>query len=106
MSMDKIMLPWEPTGEEAINLNRELLREVGSGHLLCGRSMTAIAKRVDCDDVLFRADHDSSFYAVVHLTWRGETEDDPKWPAAEIYGSFAEWLERRMQLDHDGYYAN
>ncbi len=63
--------PWRPVGGGDVGLVEELRREVGAGHLLFGRETEALARRIDCDDVLFATSIPSSPLAVVHLTWSG-----------------------------------
>lgn len=57
-------------------LARELAREMPPGHVLHGRRLRAVARRVDDDDVAFEVE--GAGLCVVHLTWRVET--DPGWP--------------------------
>jgi hypothetical protein len=92
--------PWEPTDAD---LGVELGREVGPGHPLFERPAVAVARRVDCDDVLFWLPAGPAALAVVHLTWRGKRERSPQWPAARLYASVAEWLEQGMRADHAEY---
>ena len=82
---------WEeimPNEQKA--LEAELKREVTLGHLLYNVSVTAVARRRDCDDVLF-ATVGSSSVAVVHLSY-GE-EANPLWPHTRFFGSLGEWKE-------------
>ena len=80
----------------ASDLVGELKKEVTLGHVLFeAREIQAIAKREDCDDVLFGVDN---LLAVVHLTWSGK-EDNPQWPHTELYGSWSEFVSERMQKD-------
>jgi hypothetical protein len=89
--------PWTPveSGKTRSALETELHRELSLGHPLHGRSLAAIARRADQDDVLFALDDGS--VAEVHLTWRGRPEDDPRWPRTEIFPSAEAWIERRMK---------
>ncbi len=68
-------------GAEAKALDAELRRELPAAHVLAGRSVHAIARRDDQDDVLFE-DGDHTVY-FVHLTYSAET--DPQWPFTERY---------------------
>lgn len=68
--------PWvAPAADEAGGLEREASVEVGPGHELSGRTLTAIARCSDCDHVVFRLDDDT--WAVVHLTWSHKAEPAP-----------------------------
>jgi hypothetical protein len=60
----------------------------------------AIAKRTDCDDVLFEVGSADRTYAVVHLSWRSEPEHDPQWPATELFSTWEQWVEQRMIPDN------
>jgi hypothetical protein len=73
------MTPWVEVVNAAA-LEEELRREVAAGHLLFGLPVTAVARRRDCDDVLFKVLDGTNRYAVVHLTWRGCPGNDPRWP--------------------------
>ena len=73
----QLELPWMALDNSASDLVGELKKEVTLGHVLFeAREIQAIAKREDCDDVLFGVDN---LLAVVHLTWSGK-EDNPQWP--------------------------
>jgi hypothetical protein len=91
--------PWSPT---APGLESELAREIGPGHVLAGRRAIAVGRRVDNDDVLFHLPDGPALLAVVHLTWTGQRERSPEWPATALYRSVAEFAERRMRPDHRG----
>jgi len=91
----RFLEPWGPVTNPR-GLEEELAREVGEGHRLSGRKLRAVARRSDCDDVLFVGDN---LAAVVHLTWTNETSPDR--PAAEIFPSMREWAARRMEPDHE-----
>ena len=61
------------------------------GHSLFGESHVALARRIDCDDVLFEVDGGPAV-AVVHLSYA--VESDPQWPATEMFTSLAEFEEQ------------
>ncbi len=77
----------KPEGQ--IALERELLREISPGHKLFGLTIHAIARRADCDDVLF-AVGGSSQVAEVHLVY-GKRESNSDWPAVVLYESLIAW---------------
>ena len=81
--------PWQPAGEDASALERELCMELSAGHPLHGHSCRALARRLDCDDVLFEVG--SKQLGVVHLTWRGRAEIDPTFPATSFYECFEDF---------------
>lgn len=79
--------PWQPVKDQL--LATELQREIGPGHALAGKSVTAIGRRTDCDDVLFHVADSAKPYAVVHLTWRGR-ESSSDWPATSFFATVEE----------------
>ena len=92
--------PWVAlTDAQRSRFEEELRRELTPGHVLAGAAFRAIARRQDCDDVLFELVGDG--VAVVHLTWSRET--DARWPRTERFASLAEWAERRMKPDHEDF---
>jgi hypothetical protein len=62
-------------------LAAELSRELPSGHVLAGYPAIVLARCEICDDVLILLDDEG--YAVVHLTWKRET--NPHWPSVEAH---------------------
>ncbi len=87
---------WSPltTGTREV-FEAELIKEVGPGHKLLGQQATAIARRLDQDDVLFvLADNR---VAEVHLTWGYRTESDPRWPRTTVYSSLGEWAAEKVR---------
>jgi hypothetical protein len=93
--------PWTPVESEAANLEAELQRELAPGHPLYGHPAQAIARRIDCDDVLFAAMSPPGRIAVVHLTWSGQPETDPRWPAVVVFANLDDWVTRGMRPDHE-----
>jgi hypothetical protein len=69
------------TPEVRDGLSAELCRELPAGHVLAGRRTDVVARCRRCDDVLIPVDDDA--YAVVHLTWKRET--DANWPRVEVH---------------------
>ena len=92
------LLPWYPL-ENSPGLADELRREVAPGHKLFNVPVTAIARRRDNDDVLFQIEDGSGRVAVVHLTWR--VESDPTWPFTGIYESLESWFATGMIDDEE-----
>ena len=90
--------PWHPI-EASPGLAEELRREVPAGHRLFNLPVKAIARRSDCDDVLFQIEDGSGRVAVVHLTWR--VESDTTWPFTGIYESLESWFARGMIDDEE-----
>ena len=93
-----LLEPWSAV-TNARGLEAELARELVPGHRLHGRpNLRAVARRSDCDDVLFLSD---TIGAVVHLTWA--KEPDPQSPTTEIFSSIEDFVSRRMNPDHDAF---
>jgi len=93
-----LLEPWTAVNN-AQGLETELARELVPGHRLHGRpNLRAVARRADCDDVLFVSD---TIAAVVHLTWA--KEPDPAHPSTEIFSSIEDFVSRRMNPDHDDF---
>lgn len=97
--------PWLPIVDQPLRagLERELHRELGDGHQLQGVLVRAIARRQDCDDVLFALDDGTGRVAVVHLTWTQNPPDRPPWPTSEMYSSLQAWAAERMRNDHNDF---
>lgn len=90
-----LQAPWEKVEQQEAFVS-ELDHEVGPGHPLFKSVRKALAKATDRDDVLFEIDDGKTTrYAVVHLTWSGNTETSPNWPRTRIFDSipdFVEWM--------------
>ena len=98
--------PWQDIDDNNEVFVRELLLELSSQHAFYGLSFAAIAKRVDCDDVLFSTSDHSAPYVVVHMTWRGREESDLRWPHAVGFKSWGDWIERCFLPDHNEYFRD
>lgn len=93
--------PWSVVeGHDRDAREKELVREVASGHVLFGRPARALARRHDRDDVLFEMT-DSGECAVVHLTWTRARRDPPPYPLTEIHATVSSWASTAMLLDRD-----
>ncbi|WP_055746605.1 hypothetical protein [Brevibacillus choshinensis] len=52
--LDFLEIPWEAiTGDRANVFKIELIRELSDSHILFGKTATALANRIDNDDVIF-----------------------------------------------------
>ena len=91
--------PWEPV-DEGGSLEAELRRELIEGHPLFGIPATAVACRIDCDDVLFRTSDADCPFAVVHLTWSASKTKHKDWPWTQCFSSLQEWIEECMKVEH------
>lgn len=65
-----------------LGLEKQLRVELGTEHELfdIGQKARAIAKREDCDDVLFWLPEVTKPFALVHLIWSNKPSDSPTWP--------------------------
>jgi hypothetical protein len=72
------------------NLEAELRREVGEGHVLRGLGVRLLAQYGPSDDALFGLD--DGRVAQVHLTWSGSPEPIPQVPITSIFKNIEEWL--------------
>ncbi len=85
---------WEEiTANAQQALEAELRHEVSPEHPLYDVSVKAMARRQDCDDVLF-AVIGSPSVAVVHLSYSEEA--GALWPHTQFFGNFVEWKEKPM----------
>lgn len=91
------LAPWNDVGGGG-EAERELRRELSPGHLLSGRPVRAIARRLDRHDVLFEAT-DTRECFVVHLTWTSRVERPP-FPLTRSYASVSSWAATAMRDDH------
>jgi hypothetical protein len=84
--------PWHRVGPQAFQA--ELNRERGPGHPLFGVRVVAVARRLDRDDVLLALPDEDNCLAVVHLTWSGQRDQDPRFPWTTFYANREDLLER------------
>ncbi len=102
----QLLKPWEVIRDtpqvqrRADRLSIELQREIPSTHVLFGTTATAIAHRIDQDDVLFELEGQMPL-AVVHLTW--SREKDPRWPKTTLFKSWEHWIREEMLPAHEDY---
>ncbi len=99
-----VLPPWTTVRDSAAP-GAELSRELCDKHALHGSQARAIARREDNDDVLFALEGGPAPFAVVHLTWSGKEEPDPRWPACELFETLSDWRRDRMKLDHEEWSA-
>lgn len=99
----EVLPPWQIISDStnAERLSQELSSELSPQHALHGLQTTAVAKRIDRDDVLFAVDDGSAALAVVHLTWRKES--DPLWPNTRLFATWEDWVKNEMLPAHEEY---
>lgn len=94
--------PWHAIAPDyAAIAEAEIHREMCAGHILFGRSVTAIGYRQDCDDVLFYLGEVVPRFAVVHLSYQRETR--PEWPSTKLFDTLIEWVEQCLIPDADDF---
>jgi hypothetical protein len=79
----------------------ELIRELADEHPLYGLSVRTLARRGDCDDVLFAIEDGTGRVAAVHLTWTQNPPEQPPWPGTTLFPSLDDWVIGGMLSDHD-----
>ena len=100
----EILEPWGfVLKEDAAGLVAELKKEMRRAHVLSGAMVEAVARRCDCDDVLFKTDSKKGLFAVVHLTWSGKPDQFSDWPHTVFYQSWEEWTQEDMRPAHEDY---
>jgi hypothetical protein len=83
--------------EQRRGFENQLSRELTPSHLLFGVPVTAIARGLNEDSVLFALCDGTWRVAAVHLTWTSH-ERDP-WPNATMYDSLEDWAEHNFELE-------
>ena len=103
----ELLTPWRiievssETKNRAEQLSDELKSEVPPKHVLYGLKARAVATRIDRDDVLFEIEGGHMPLAVVHMTWRRET--DPYWPRTKLFEGWEQWVRDDMLPAHEDY---
>ena len=77
-------------------MERELIRELSAGHPLYGVPVRTLARRQDCDDVLFALSDGSGRVAVVHLTWTQSRPEQFPYPWTMLYPDLKTWVAESM----------
>lgn len=102
------LVPWHSVADapaQAAGMERELARELSTGHPLFGLPVRALARRQDCDDVLLVIEDGTGQVAVVHLTWTHTPPERPPWPGTTLYPSFEVWVAEGMRSNHNDFHA-
>jgi hypothetical protein len=94
-------VPWlsiaEYPPDNGVAVSRQAKSEIGPGHPLVGKKLKTLARRQDCDDVLFLLDGGPEV-AVVHLTWSSRRETTG-FPDANCFSDLSEFMNSRMEAD-------
>ena len=83
------LVPWHSVADDPAQVSgmeRQLGRELSAEHPLFGLSVRTLARRQDCDDVLFAVEDGTGRVAVVHLTWTHSPPERPPWPDSALFG--------------------
>lgn len=92
------LLPWEavetPLSQPAPG---RLADEIAPGHVLEGKRVRMIARRVDTDDVLYEVMTEPPSFAVVHLTWSDRRQTNPQFPWTTLYDSMDRFREAMLR---------
>ena len=102
----EVLRPWRVIDDSSESLNRadrlsaRLQCEIPEDHVLHGLRLRAVATRIDRDDVLFEIDGGRMPLALVHMTWRKET--NPDWPGTTLFPSWEDWVLNEMLPAHEG----
>jgi hypothetical protein len=85
----EILLPWQRISDSpnrVEGLSAELSSELSPEHVLFGLKASAVANRIDRDDILFEIDGGNAPLAEVHLSW--QRKSDPRWPTTRLFSSW------------------
>jgi len=98
-----LLEPWEEISAHEEMISAELKKEVRKDDPLFGKEASAIARRKDCDDILFEIEGMPERFAVVHLTWSGKKDLHSGFPETTLYSSLDKWKKECMLPDHEDY---
>lgn len=98
-----LLEPWEIISAHEEMISAELKKEVREDGLLFGKEASPIARRKDCDDILFEIEGMNEQFAVVHLTWSGKKDAHPGFPSTTLYSNLENWRQECMLPDHEDY---
>jgi hypothetical protein len=96
------LVPWHSVGDDpaqVAGMERELQRELLAGHPLFGLPVKTLARRQDCDDVLFALEDGTGRVAVVHLTYTHSPPERLPWPDTILFPSLETWADECMRFD-------
>lgn len=87
-----LKLPWRKIqfAAEIPGVQNQLELEITEAHPLSGTSPIAVARRVDCDDVLAKLNDGS--YATIHLVWGGPGAFPELYPSFTRYENLEEFI--------------
>ena len=102
-----VIEPWITLDiDRKLAIEKELRTEISLNHELANCDCSAMCASFQCDDALFAINskgHLGARYALVHLTWFNQKEENPKFPITTLFTSFEEFREKRMLPDKIGF---
>jgi hypothetical protein len=102
------LVPWYSVADDTAQISGmelELASELSAGHPLFGLPVRTLARRYDCDDVLFAVEDGTGRVALVHLTWTQCPPERPPWPYTIIFPDLEAWAVLSMQADAEEFGA-
>jgi hypothetical protein len=99
-----VLAPWKALDsslDRAALLCIELTATLPMSHVLSGLKVTAVAARVDRDEVFFEVAGSEMPLAVVHMT--RQKEMDLRWPNITLFSSWEQWVQEDIQPAHEDY---
>jgi hypothetical protein len=102
------LVPWHSVADDPSQvegMEQELSRELSAGRSLFGLQMRTLARRQDCDQVLFAVEDGTGRVAVVHLTWTGSAPEQRPLPDATVYPSIEARAVEGMGAHHSDFSA-
>jgi hypothetical protein len=95
--------PWVQVLSDNEVFEEELRKEIAKKHILHGKNLKVIGRRLDNDDILIELDDESSRFAVVHLTWAKHVEANPSYPYTELLTNWVEVYNKRKVPEQETY---
>lgn len=96
------LAPWYSVSDDlaqVAGMEQELQCELSRGHPLFGAPVKTLARRQDCDDVLFSVQDGTNRVAVVHLTWTRSSPEEPPRPVSTLFANLDAWAVGAMHPD-------
>lgn len=83
--------------KHSINLNNQLAKELSPNHQLYKKPLSAIARNMACDDVLYQDGNTKHFY-LIHLTWSKGNAVYPKYRMFPKVEDFIKYCNETFQF--------
>ena len=95
--------PWVQLVSDHEAFAKQLQKEVSSKHVLYGKTIKVIGRRQDNDDVLIELEDERFRFAVVHLTWAKQANENRMFPRTQLFTSWIDVYNNRIVADHEEY---